>query len=230
MTLGVPPTIRTHKQNGPLRLLLVEDSPSDALLLREMLDQVADRQYQVTHVETLAAGQGKARRASTDCVLLDLFLPDAERLDGLAGLQGVAPKLPIVVLTGLSDAELALTAVREGAQDFIFKGQINPEALDRSLRYAIERKKIEEELKDALKERDRYLVQLRKIAEVLPMCAKCGSIRPSGQWLDVIDYFCDEAPFLRDGLCPRCFRQAEGESLDARRTARKKRHPSQPGR
>ena len=223
-------SIRSDKQRRPLRLLLVEDSPSDALLLREMLDAAGDRQYEVTHVETLAAGQRSLQLASSDCALLDLLLPDAEKLEGLAGLQAVAPKVPIVVLTGLSDAELGLTAVKEGAQDFMFKGQINREALDRSLRYAIERKRIEEELKEAVEERDRYLGQLRKVAEVLPMCAKCGSIRPSGQWLDVIDYFCDEAPFLRDGLCPRCFRQAEGESLGARRAARNKRHPSQPGR
>lgn len=208
-----PISPESDRRRSPLRLLLLEDSRSDVLLLQEMLGEVSGREYEVTHVETLAAGQGKICGSATDCALLDLFLPDAEKLEGLAGLQAVAPKVPIVVLTGLADFDLGIQAVQEGAQDFMFKGQIDGRTLDRSLCYAIERKRIQEELKDALEQRDQYVEQLRKVAEVLPMCTRCGSIRPSGRWFDVNDYLSDETTFLRDDLCPACYRQRAAEKV-----------------
>lgn len=106
-----------------------------------------DRGFDVTVAATLEAGLRVLAAASFDVVLLDLTLPDSQGLDTCRRVVERAPRAPIVVLSGLQDYELAVQAVREGAQDYLPKGQISPDALTRSLAYAIERKHAEEEFR-----------------------------------------------------------------------------------
>lgn len=94
----------------------------------------------------LAEGIARLGVEGFDLVLLDLTLPDSRGLETFLYLRRNAPELPIIVLSGLEDEELALRAVREGAQDYLFKGQIEPNLLARAIRYAIERKRLETEL------------------------------------------------------------------------------------
>jgi signal transduction histidine kinase len=133
-----------REQPPVLRVLLVEDNLGDAGLIRAMLSEAAIASVRVRHVPRLAAGLEELATASHDVVLLDLGLPDSQGLDTFLTMRTAAPRLPIVVLSGQADAELALRAVQEGAQDYLMKGHVEPEALLRSLRYAIEHKRIEE--------------------------------------------------------------------------------------
>src|SRR5712671_628737 len=107
---------------GPIRVLLIEDNPGDARLVREALADARGVHFDVTHTATLADGIAELRRPNTDVVLLDLSLPDGEGLPSIARLRPVAPNAPILILTGLEDEELALEAVRGGAQDYLVKG------------------------------------------------------------------------------------------------------------
>ena len=128
-----------------LRLLVVEDNPDDVELIRLKLGgAVGDGGYTIDAVGRLADALRRTRGA--DVILLDLGLPDATGLAAVTRLTSEAPELPVVVLTGTDDAEMGLRAVREGAQDFLVKDHVDGALLDRSLRYAIERKRAEQAL------------------------------------------------------------------------------------
>lgn len=132
----------------PIRVLLIEDNPGDARLLQEMLDDAPGNvAFELEHAERLSAGLKKVARNQIDVVLLDLTLPDSEGLETFIRLQTEAPDMPITVLSGLDDASLAIQAVRDGAQDYLVKGEIDNHSLTRAIRYAIERKQAEKEIR-----------------------------------------------------------------------------------
>ena len=128
-------------------VLLIEDSPGDARLLREMLNEQASHDIELTHVDRMSEAEKYLAAHAVDIVLLDLGLPDVQGLEAVRRARAAAPGTTLVVLTGLDDELLAAQAMQEGAQDYLIKGQIETRALLRALRYAIERKRLER-LKD----------------------------------------------------------------------------------
>ncbi|MFN8571726.1 MAG: PAS domain S-box protein [Gemmatimonadaceae bacterium] len=120
-------------------VLLVEDNPVDAMLLRETLATVPGVDFALTQVVRLSEGQARLRAESYDVVLLDLGLPDSTGPETFTRLQRSNPSVPVLVLTGLSDEEVGLRAMQEGAQDYLLKDQLQAPLLGRSIRYAIER-------------------------------------------------------------------------------------------
>jgi CheY-like chemotaxis protein len=145
-------------------LLLVEDNPGDARLLREMLNEQNSHPTELTHVERLSAAEAHLAKHAVDVILLDLGLPDAQGLGAVRRTHEAAPHVPLVVLTGLDDETLAAQALQEGAQDYLIKGQIDARGLLRSLCYAIERKSMEEAL---LVEKERAQVTLNCIGDAV---------------------------------------------------------------
>src|SRR5689334_5776616 len=129
--------------NDPTRVLLLEDDPGDERLLRAMLAQTPGGQFVLTRTQRLAETLDRLVELRFDVILSDLAVPDSQGLDTLSRLRERVPDLPIVVLSGEADETLAIEAVRNGAQDYLLKGQVNTMVLTRSLRYAIERKRLE---------------------------------------------------------------------------------------
>ncbi len=125
--------------NEFVRLLLVEDNPGDARLIQEAIEEAAMGMFHLKHVQRLSEAMQAIADDPPDVVLLDLFLPDSAGLQTFFDLYAAAPEVPIILLTGLNDEEIAMTAVREGAQDYLIKGQVDGQALVRAARYAIER-------------------------------------------------------------------------------------------
>lgn len=125
-----------------LSILLIEDDPGDALLVEELaVDATTD--VDLMWVTSLEQARIRLRTATPDCILLDLHLPDAHGLDALAKLQNHAGDAPVVVMTGLAEDRTGLAAVAAGAQDYLVKGRVDADLFDRSVRYAIERKRAE---------------------------------------------------------------------------------------
>jgi len=131
-----------RKRDKPIDLLLIEDNPGDRLLTKRMLEKAQYTIFRISYANNLSAGIDCAMRNKIDVILSDLNLPDSPDVDTFHKLKLQVPEIPIVVLSGFSDEEASLKAVREGAQDYLIKGQINGNALERSLLYAIERKKV----------------------------------------------------------------------------------------
>src|SRR6266581_3566726 len=124
-------------------ILLVEDNPSDAYLVREQLIDDPAMQCRLSHAERLSEALCFLETTHFDVVLLDLSLPDAQGLETVRHLRAANADVPLVVLSGLDDEEKALQAMREGAQDYLLKSHTDGYVLKRTMRYAIERKLIE---------------------------------------------------------------------------------------
>lgn len=130
-------------QGDVIKILLIEDVPKFARLLRDMLQETSGIQFQIEWADSLTAGLGRLSDPGVDLVLLDLSLSDCKGLESFEQARNVAPHMPIIVLSSLDDEDLALNAVHEGAQDYLVKGQIDRPLLVRAIRYAIERKRAE---------------------------------------------------------------------------------------
>ena len=132
-----------------MKVLLVEDSPADARLMREALAEQAPAEFEVIHAECLGEAFEALSEDLYEVILLDVGLPDSQGLDTALRTQAHAPRVAIVVLTGFEDEDLAVKAVQSGAQDYLVKGDVEGKTVARSLRYAVERKRTEEELRSA---------------------------------------------------------------------------------
>jgi signal transduction histidine kinase len=126
-----------------LQVLLVEDNSGDARLLREMFSEEKTGSFQLTHVLHLSEALVLLAKGGVDIVLLDMGLPDGHGLDTVRRARAVAPGVPLIVLTGLDDEALAAQAMKEGAQDYLIKGEIENRALPRALRHSIERHRMQ---------------------------------------------------------------------------------------
>jgi signal transduction histidine kinase/CheY-like chemotaxis protein len=156
-----------------LRILLVEDNPGDALLLRESISQVPSPP-DVIHSETLSQALDILRRESVDAVLLDLALSDSEGLKTLERTNAVADHLPIIVLTGLEDEAVAIESLRKGAQDYLLKGQTGAVKLVQTIHHAVERKRLEREL---ARSAQRHLILAEVSAKVLAHTELTGLLK-----------------------------------------------------
>lgn len=151
-----------------MRILLIEDNPGDARLVQEMLKETS-LDYRINIKEKLGPGLEFVKHHEVDVVLLDLGLPDSQGLETLNRLHVQFKHLPIVIMTSSDDELLGVQAVNQGAQDYLVKGQVGSKFLERSLLYAVERKKTEKalararkELEVLVEERTRELVQANK--------------------------------------------------------------------
>ena len=130
-------------------ILLVEDNPGDARLIRELFRDLQGRSFDVLTAESFQQAYDCLKERRVDLALVDLSLPDSHGLETFRQLAEGYPSLPQVLLTGLDDRETAIQAVREGAQDYLLKGEVDEHVLIRAIDYAIERKRIQAELEAA---------------------------------------------------------------------------------
>jgi len=184
----------------PIAVLLVEDNPDDATLIKRYLTDNSNVHYDVTHVDRLSSGLACLQKGGFDVVLLDLGLPDSARgFDGFEKMHAQATDVPIIVLTGYNNDEFAIEAVEKGAQDYLVKGQIIGVLLGRSIRYAIGRQKLLTQLEHSARE-------IKTLRGFLPICSHCKKIREdNGYWTQIEAYISNhsEAEFSH-GLCPEC--------------------------
>jgi PAS domain S-box-containing protein/putative nucleotidyltransferase with HDIG domain len=124
----------------PATVLLIEDNPGDARLIQELLAEGGGNRFKLKCATHLSAGLERLANNDIGLVLLDLGLPDSQGFDTFAKTYAQAPRVPIIVLSGLTDEQLAIKTVQEGAQDYLVKGHVDSHALVRTIRYAIERK------------------------------------------------------------------------------------------
>lgn len=160
-----------------IRVLLVEDNPADALLLKHTLAETGNVRFGLVHAESMTEAVRLLSSSTFDAMLLDLSLPDSRGLKTVEQAAIAASGLPIVVLTGLDDEAMGIEAVRKGAQDFLVKGQFNSALLVRAIHYAVERKSAEKQLKalnESLEQRvaERTAVATRRASQLRALASE----------------------------------------------------------
>jgi signal transduction histidine kinase len=160
-----------------IKILLIEDDPSDADLIREILSE-ADLQIEVTHSDRMSSALERLELEQFDVILSDLGLPDSQGIDTFCRVRDHANNTPVIVLTGLIDEEFAVNAVQKGAQDYLVKGRVDAMLLSKAIRYSIHRKKLLVELETRLKEIARLERERNNLLSMLAHDMK-NSIVPS---------------------------------------------------
>ena len=156
-----------------IKILLVEDNDDDALLLRSMMGRRGSVAAKLERAKSVREAEEFLVRENFDIILLDLGLPDAQGIGALRRVRLAAPHVALAVLTGLDDESLAQQVLREGAQDHLIKGQLEPRAFFRALRYTIERKAMEEAL---FAEKERAQVTLNSIGDAVICTDNFGNV------------------------------------------------------
>ena len=136
------------ESESALSVMLIEDNPGDARLILESLKEATSQNFVLVQADRLSTGIARLLEREFDLILLDLSLPDCQRLETLARLREHITHVPVVVLTGLADEAVAVQALQAGAQDYLVKGQIDSQALVRALRYAVERHRLQESMRN----------------------------------------------------------------------------------
>jgi two-component system cell cycle response regulator len=127
--------------NKIIRILYVEDEIDHAILIGELIEEIKNVKYEMTHVQKLEEALFELNNERYDIVMLDLSLPDKQGLDTITAVCERAPDIPIVVMTSLEDEAMAIKALQRGAEEYLVKGEMNSHALSRILRYSIMRYK-----------------------------------------------------------------------------------------
>jgi len=162
----------------PIKVLLIEDNPGDARLIRECLSDGGKIKFDMEYVDQLSSGLDRLTKGEIEIVLLDLSLPDSEGVDTFAEVYSNTAAVPVIILTGTDDETLAINLLQKGAQDYLVKGQFDSNLLVRSIRYAIERKQKEDEIKrhaeqlEVLYEIGKKITSIISKEELLPWIAE----------------------------------------------------------
>lgn len=130
-----------------IKVLLIEDNEGDATLIKDFLNRTRDMSWEIDWAQRLSEGLSRAAVEDFDIVLLDLSLPDSRGIPTFLRAYEALTKVPIILLTGLDDEDIVMEAAQRGAQDYLVKGKVTRELLVRSIKYAIERHRLSEELK-----------------------------------------------------------------------------------
>lgn len=196
-----------------IKVLLVEDNPGDARLLELLLRGAKDARLELTHVERLDEALSAMAQVCFDALLLDLSLPDSFGFETVERALAAAPHVAIVVLTGMDDEATALEAVRRGAQDYLVKGRVDGHSLVRAVRYAIERKRMEDERVRLIDELREALANVKKLQGLLPICSWCKRIRDDkGYWKQLEEYIAEHSEAdISPSICEDCARRLKSE-------------------
>lgn len=204
-----------QKRGASYRILIVDDSPEDRHMYARYLERSRLHHYTGIEADSMSEALNLCSVSAPNCILLDYNLPDGDGLELLKQLADGSGNLsvPVVILTGQGNEEIAVTAMKEGALDYVVKGKMTAEALCRTVHKAIEKSELINTIRRQQDEKDVLIAELRDALEqvktlrgIIPICANCKQIRDDkGYWLQVEAYVSrhSEAQFSH-GICPTC--------------------------
>ncbi|MFA5264225.1 MAG: response regulator [Opitutaceae bacterium] len=189
-----------------IRVLLIEDSPSQAVIVRDALSKWKYHSFELTHATTVTAGLALLDTSTFDVCLLDLTLPDSIGEETFEKVYGSSPELPIVVLTSLEDEDVGDRLVQAGAQEFLLKTELNSASLPRILRHAIERRFTQKELEQSVAMLQHALAEVNALSGVIPICSGCKKIRNDKGYWDQVEAYISKHTLAKfsHSLCPEC--------------------------
>jgi CheY-like chemotaxis protein len=216
-----------------LRILLVEDNKTDAVLIEDMIYQVdatvsSDVNYELVHKEMLCDALKYLSENTVDVILLDLSLPDSKGLETVKKMRERGKNTPIIILTGLDDEGTAIQALQHSVQDYLNKNRTDSIQLHRSIRYSMERFNSIREKERLITELKEALDNIKTLRGLLPICAGCKNIRTDdGYWIQVESYLKSHSGLnFTHSICPDCVKKLYPElSRNKKVDGEKRRHP-----
>jgi FixJ family two-component response regulator len=208
-----------------IRVLVVDDAKEDRDACRRFLGKCMLYDYILEEAESVEEGLALCFQFPPDCVLLDYRLPDGDGFDFLERMSGTAGQvpLPVVMMTGVGNEEIAVRAMKQGAMDYVVKGRVQDEAFCRTVQVAMEKsfllktiRKQQEEKDQLIRQLQDALDQVKTLKGIVPICACCKKIRDDrGYWQQVETYIQkhSDAEFSH-GVCPDCLRQHYPEQAE----------------
>ena len=192
-----------------IKVLLVEDTDVDAAMVEVLLKQTTHVSFDIARAATAAEAQAHLSGSTFDVILSDLNLPDTSELQTFRAVSEKAGGCPIVILTSIENEAIATQAVKEGAQDYLYKAKATSDGMVRSIRYAIERQRIKSELADTVRALQKALGEVRALRGLLPICSYCKKVRDDeGYWSQVEVYISERSDIdFTHGMCPPCHRE-----------------------
>jgi DNA-binding NtrC family response regulator len=189
-----------------IHVLVIEDNPDDFFLLKEALEDADDILFDIFHSDHFENALSVGEKNAVDVAIIDLQLPDSVGIDTFLSFHRQFPYVPAVIMTGNRDKDLAVKAVQAGAQDYLFKAELSPAAIVRTIRHAIERQRLMTDLQKTQTALEKSLASVRQLSGLLPICSHCKKIRDDkGYWNQVEAYIQEksEARFSH-GICQEC--------------------------
>lgn len=201
----------------PIRVLLVDDDEDDYVLTRGLLAEIGAGRFALEWANTFDTGLAAMGRHDHQVYLLDYRLGEHDGLELLQAAVNDGCRAPVILLTGQGDRELDLAAMEQGAADYLVKGEITSAMLERSIRYAMEHRRLVEELLAAL-------VQIKTLRGIISICSYCHRIFNDEQTWQRLEAYLEEHSDARlsHGVCPECIStrvQKEIEEFRSRQTS-----------
>lgn len=196
-----------------IRVMLVDDDEDDYFITKELLLECEGTRFELDWVDNYEGALAAIPASDHDVYLIDYYLGSGNGVDLLTEVVKAGMSAPVIMLTGLGDREVDLRAMKAGAADYLVKGQIDAPLLERSIRYAIERKRAQEERERLISELQDALTKIKTLRGLVPICSKCKNIRDDkGYWTQVEVYIREhtDADFTH-GLCPKCYDELMSE-------------------
>jgi DNA-binding NarL/FixJ family response regulator len=189
-----------------ITILLIEDNAADANYLRALLSEYPRIDFDIRRASRVAEGVKLLDKGGIDLILSDLNLPDSTGMETIKAVRIAAPDLPVIMLTSLDDEDFAITAVQEGAQDYLVKSDVDAVTTVRAIKYAIERKKMENEKNRLILDLQDARQRLRSLARLLPVCPSCGRTADDDRFRERVGELLSTAylPESEPVLCPDC--------------------------
>lgn len=195
-----------------LKVLLVDDDEDDYVLTREILTEIEGMKFNIDWASSYDEALKQIEQSHHDVYLVDYRLGGHNGLELLREAVNLGCREPFILLTGQGDRDVDMEAMKAGASDYLVKGRIDGDILERSIRYSIERKRAERETERLIAELREAMAQIKTLNGMLPICSACKRIRDdSGYWNQLESYISENSDAeLSHSLCPTCLKQMYG--------------------
>ena len=189
-----------------LHVLIVDDDEDDFVVAQSLLSKIEGQQFKVEWAASYEDGLAAIERGRHDVYLLDFRLGARSGLELLREIVSSGRKAPAILVTGQGDHDIDVEAMRAGALDYLVKDRIDSDLLERSIRYAVERSRVERRLEEAIDDLEDALANIKTLQGLLPICSWCKSIRDDkGYWNRLESYVRDHSSAeFSHGVCPSC--------------------------
>jgi DNA-binding NtrC family response regulator len=207
--------MKSKNTDSPIRVLLIDDDRDEYRLTKHMLGTTSGS-YQLDWVATFDEGLAAISEHKHDVYLVDYVLGPSDGVELIRSARAGGSRAPFIMLTGYGDRAVDMAALEAGVADYLVKGQIGPDLLERAIRYAIERKRAENEKEALIAELQEALQKVKTLSGFLPICASCKKIRDDqGYWKQVESYIKElSGAELTHSLCPDCAQEFFKEIIE----------------